>query len=272
MPMGKTASSTQLLGVEGDISPVQTCVHLSQVFCPPPIGPATLDYPAIPASTLGITTASTAESEVTQINSPYVEDVNSIDGAEEAGDHTEGTAGEHGYAESTDEEEEYVAPGPSNRRGKKSTRRAREAAAPYSLEENAPNRMYKPRIIADQDNFPHPPIPNPDDPRQQANYNTGKRKWWSQRVLRPLLSASPKPLSKDAILSIIKKDLGLQGDAWRAFHDGHLVRHLFESPDQLYDAFASEFHITNAHSWCKDRSTEGSSGLCAPRARWSVRR
>jgi hypothetical protein len=228
VPMGRTTPSSQLLYIEGYISPVQTSAHPSQIYWPTLISPASsLNFPVIAAPPSGIQTVTPTEADVIQIDLPYVEDLNPIDGTkEETGGYIEDTDDESRYADSTDEDEdeEYPAPGPSNRRGKKSIRRMREEAAAYSLEENAPKRWYKPRVVADQDDFPHPPIPNPGHAREQAEYSAGKLKWWSQRVLRPLLSASPKPLSKDAILSMIKKDLGLEGDAWSAFHDEHLVR------------------------------------------------
>jgi len=217
-PLGGTATPHQLLE---DTSPVRHSVRLSQVFRPMSISPApVLDYLATPASPSGIN----AEPDVTRIDSRHAEDLKPIDRAKETEEYTEVTGDEYIPAEGANEEEGYTAYGPPNRRGQKSIRHIRERAAPYSLEGNAPNRVHKPRIVTDEDDFPRPSIPNPDSARQQADFNAGKHKWWSQRVLRPLLSASPKPLSKHAILSIIKKDLGLTGDAWKAFHDEHLVR------------------------------------------------
>ena len=219
VPMAMSPFLRQFLEIVEDINPVQTIAHLPHVFCPVPIRPApALDYPAIPASPSGITTASPVEPEGTRIGLLPVEEVNSIDGT------TEETEDEYRYDESTDEEEGHAGPGPSNRRGKKSIRRRRGEAAPYSLGAGTSNRARKSRVVSDEDDFPHPSIPNPGGAREHAEYNAGKHKWWSQRVLRPLLSASPKPLSKDAILSIIRRDLGLEGDAWKAFHDQHLVR------------------------------------------------
>ena len=226
VPMGWAPPPHEFPRVEKDISSDQFNVHLPQVFWPTPISPTlALNSPAIPASPSGIRTALPAEPEVTRIDSPPVEDLSSIDGIEEeTEEYAEGTEGEHRYAESTGEEEGYTAPGPSNRRRKKLVPRRREESAPYSVWGSTSKPARKPRVIADQDDFPHPSIPNPGAGRELAGYNAGKHKWWSQRVLRPLLSASPKPLSKDAILSIIKKDLGLEGDDWQAFHDQHLVR------------------------------------------------
>ena len=222
IPKGMTPLR-QFLEIEEDISPVQTIAHLPQLLCPRPIRLApVLDYPTSPS---GITTTSPVEPEGTRIASLPVEDFNSIDGIrEETDDFAEDTEDEYRYAEGTDEEEAYAGPGPSNRRGKKSIRRRRVEAAPYSLGAGTSNRAHKSRVVSDEDDFPHPSIPNPGGAREHAEYNAGKHKWWSQRVLRPLLSASPKPLSKDAILSIIRRDLGLEGDAWKAFHDQHLVR------------------------------------------------
>ena len=221
VPMGSPASLPPLLEIEEDVIPVRA--HLSQIICPTPITPRpTLDHPAIPTSPAGVNTTSPLDPVVTQIGSPYMEELDSIDGDEETGESTESTeSSEDEYAESTNKN---GARGPSNRRGQKSTRRRREEAAPYSLKGNASTRTYMRRSIASKDDFPHPSIPNPRSAREQADYNAGKLKWWSQRVLRPLLSASPRPLSKDAILSIIKTDLGLKGKVWRAFHDEYLVR------------------------------------------------
>ena len=229
VPMGRAPLSHEFPRVE-DISPIQNDAYLDawlpQVFWPTPISPTlALNSPAIPASPTRIRRASLAEPEATRIDSLPVEDWNPIDGVkEDTKEYREDSEGEHRYAESTGEEEGYAAPGPSNRRGGKSIRRRREESAPYSVGGSTSKPPRKPRVVSDEDDFPHPSIPNPDGAREQAGYNTGKHKWWSQRVLRPLLSASPKPLSKDAILSIIKKDLGLEGDAWQAFHDQHLVR------------------------------------------------
>ena len=208
----------QFLEIE-DLNPVQTIAHLPQVLCPRPIRPGPiLDYPASPSGT----TASPVEREGPRIGSLPVKDFNSIDGIMgETEEFAEDTEDEYRYTESTDEE---AGPGPSNRRGKRSIRRRREESAPYSLRGSTSKGPYKSRVVCDDDDFPHPSIPNPGGAREHAEYNAGKHKWWSQRVLRPLLSASPKPLSKDAILSIIRKDLGLEGDAWKAFHDQHLVR------------------------------------------------
>lgn len=225
VPMGWPSSPPQLLEIE-DVNPVQATVHLSQLILPTPITPGpTFDYPAIPTSPSGVKATSPLDPVVTQIGSPYVEELDSIDGDEETGESTESTEStdedEYIYAESTDKD---GARGPSNRRGKKSIRCRREEAVPYSLEGRASTRTYKRRSNADKDAFPHPSIPNPRSAREQADYNAGKLRWWSQRVLRPLLSASPQPLSKDAILSIIKTDLGLKGNAWKTFQDEYLVR------------------------------------------------
>ena len=223
IPVQRTTFLRQFLEIEEDISPVQTIARLPHIFCPTPIRPApAIDYPETPAPSQ---TASPVEPDVTRVGSPPIEDSNSIDGIKgEIEDHAADTEDEYRYAESTDEEEGYAGPGPSNRRGKKSIRRRRGEAAPYSLGGSTSKRAHKPRVVCDDDDFPHPSIPNPGGAREHAAYNAGKHKWWSQRVLRPLLSASPKPLSKDAILSIIRKDLGLEGDSWKAFHDQHLVR------------------------------------------------
>jgi hypothetical protein len=225
-PVGGTASSPQLLEIEEDISPVRTSLHPSQVFSTPTaISPASaLDYPTTPAGPSGIA----AEPDVTWIGSAHTGHLDSIDSAKRTEEYTEDTTeGEYEYAECANEEAGYAAASgpPNNQRGQRSIRRTPEEAAPYTLERDASKRAYKPRIVTNEDDFPHPSIPNPDGARQQADYNAGKLKWWSLRVLRPLLSASPKPLSKNAILSIIKEDLGLNGDAWKAFHDEHLVKH-----------------------------------------------
>lgn len=203
-----------------DTSPVQT-VHPSQTFFPRPIdiGPARANYyPAIPPSPLRETTSPTESG----IGSLHTEDLGLVEGAEETREFAEDSEDEDRYTESTDEdeEEEYAAPGPSD---KKSIQCAREQAGPQALEKSMPTGWRKSRVAADEDNFVHPPVPNPGAAREQADYNAGKQKWWSRRVLQPLLSASPKPLSKNAILSIIKKDLALEDDAWKAFYDEHLV-------------------------------------------------
>jgi hypothetical protein len=221
-PMIRVAPSPQFPHIEEtgqDISPIQT-IHLPQVFSQRPIGPM---EPYI-CSPSGMSTRPFAKSGLTRIGSARAEDLGSIDGVnEETGEYTMDSKDESSYTGSMDEEEEYATSGPSNLRGKKSIRWTGEQTGPSSLKKSTPNRTYKARVVADEDNFPHPPIPNPGDAREQAAYNIGKRRWWSQRVLRPLLSASPKPLSKDAILSIIKKDLALEGNAWKAFYDEHLV-------------------------------------------------
>ena len=226
IPMG-TTPLYESLRVEEDISLAQFNVHLPQGFSPTPISPTlALNSPAIPVLSMGLTwTPPPTEPEVTQVDSLPVDHWNPIDGVkEDTKEYREDTEGEHRYAESTHEEAGYVAPGLSNRRCKKLIRHRREETAPYSPGGSTSKPAGKSRVVSDEDDFPHPSIPNPGVDREQAGYNAGKHKWWSQRVLRPLLSASPKPLSKDAILSIIKKDLGLEGDDWKAFHDQHLVK------------------------------------------------
>jgi hypothetical protein len=213
VPMSNIVRPSEFLDIEEDIGSTRA-VQPSLVFCPRSNSPVPTPHcSAIPPPRLGMKTATLVELEVTQVGSPQEDDVCLIDSAEDTGEYTDDSEGECGY---TDEDEEYVAPGPSNRKGKKSIRGAQERAG-------MPRRRNKARIVAGEDEFPHPPIPNPGDACEQAEYRIGKQRWWSDRVLRPLLSASPKPLSKDAILSIIKKDLRLEGDAWKVFYDEHLV-------------------------------------------------
>jgi hypothetical protein len=202
VPMGVTASS-----------PLAEGIRLPQVFSPGPIIPThVLQQPIIPPAPLLV--AAEHAASVTQTDPPHQEDIGCVSGAEEMGECTNEFGGE-----SKGEEEEYTNPGPSNRRPKKSTRSAREQADPYSLKKS----RHRVRTVADEDCFPHPPIPHPGENRHRAEYNAGKQQWWSQRVLQPLLRASPKPLSLDAILAIVKKDLELEDNAWKAFYDTHLV-------------------------------------------------
>jgi hypothetical protein len=199
VPMGVTASS-----------PLAEAIQLPQVFCPTPT--PVLHQPSIPPAPLPVRTEHPAG--VTQTDPPHQEDFGSVDRAEKMVECTKEID-----SESKSEEEEYAEPGPSNQRPKTSTRSAREKAGPYSSK----NSRHKARTLADEDCFPHPPIPHPGDGRHQAKYNGGKQQWWSQQVLQPLLRASPKPLSLDAILSIIKKDLELEDNAWKGFYYVHLV-------------------------------------------------
>ena len=186
------------MDIEEDVSPVQT-IHLSQVI-----------RSGTPSPGRGMDSRA----------QPVVgsEGFGSIDRAE-TGDHAEETEDADGSTEeNTDEDDEYVAPGPS-----KLTHNAPGQAVPYSLGRVIPRRGSMPRVTTEEQDFPHPAIPNPGTAHEQAIYSTGKQQWWRHRVLQPLLSASPRPLSKETILSIIKTDLGLEGDAWDAFHDAHLV-------------------------------------------------
>lgn len=222
-PMGRLFPPTQLLYSKKDTSPDRS-LDFSQDFCeelidstpllyhletPPPLG-VEMDFPAEPT-------------RLNQTDWLYAAVLDSVGGAEETENYAEQTGGAHRYAESIGGDGGSAAPGPSERRGKKSIRAAREQAVPYSSETSASKRQCKPRVVASEDEFPHPPIPCPDDLHEQDDYNYGKQQWWSLRVLQPLLNASPRPLSIDSILSIIKKDLGLEGEAWKVFYDKHRV-------------------------------------------------
>jgi len=72
-----------------------------------------------------------------------------------------------------------AAPGTSNRRDKKSVRRAQEQAAPYHSGKGG----YNARVVADEDDFPHPPTPDLGDAREQADYNARKHQWCPPTVV-----------------------------------------------------------------------------------------
>ena len=197
-PIPPRAMQFEPMDIEEDVSPVQT-IHLSQVV-------------RSVTPSLGREMDSRAQPVVGS------EGFGSINRAE-TGDYAEETEDAEGSTEeNTDEDDEHVAPGPS-----KLTHSAPERAVPYSLGRVIPRRGSMLRVTTEEHDFPHPAIPNPGSAHERANYSAGKQQWWRHRVLQPLLSASPMPLSKETILSIIKTDLGLEGDDWDAFHDAHLV-------------------------------------------------